>query len=97
MAGMLLMVFVYWGWDTTVSVNEETADPTGSPARPASLSTVILLGTYFMVILSVQLFAGFGSSGIGLSNTANQNDVLSPLGSTRSSAAGRSGRCWPGC
>jgi amino acid transporter len=42
---------------------------------------VILLGTYFMVILSVQLFAGFGSSGIGLSNTANQNDVLSPLGS----------------
>jgi hypothetical protein len=30
------------------------------------------------VILRVQLFAGFGTSGTGLSNTANQNDVLSP-------------------
>jgi amino acid transporter len=81
MAGMLLMVFVYWGWDTTVSVNEETADPDRIPGTAGVLSTVLLLGTYFVVILSVQMFAGFGSSGIGLNNSANQNDVLSPLGS----------------
>jgi amino acid transporter len=81
MAGMLLMVFVYWGWDTTVSVNEETADSDRIPGTAGVLSTVILLATYFMVILSIQLFAGFGSTGIGLDNTANQNDVLSPLGS----------------
>jgi amino acid transporter len=81
MAGMLLMVFVYWGWDTTVSVNEETADADRIPGTAGVLSTVILLATYFMVILSIQLFAGFGSTGIGLDNTANQNDVLSPLGS----------------
>ena len=78
MAGMLLMVFVYWGWDTTVSVNEETADADRIPGTAGVLSTVILLATYFMVILSIQLFAGFGSTGIGLDNTANQNDVLSP-------------------
>ena len=81
MAGMLLMVFVYWGWDTTVSVNEETADSDRIPGTAGVLSTVILLATYFMVILSIQLFAGFGSTGIGLDNAANQNDVLSPLGS----------------
>jgi amino acid transporter len=81
MAGILLMVFVYWGWDTTVSVNEETADSGRIPGTAGVLSTVILLGTYFMVILSVQLFAGFGSTGIGLDNSTNQNDVLSPLGS----------------
>ena len=80
MAGMLLMVFVYWGWDTTVSVNEETADPDRIPGTAGVLSTVLLLGTYFVVILSVQMFAGFGSSGIGLNNSGNQNDVLSPLG-----------------
>jgi amino acid transporter len=80
MAGMLLMVFIYWGWDTTVSVNEETTDSARVPGTAGVLSTVILLATYFMVILSVQLFAGFGSSGIGLDNSANQNDVLSPLG-----------------
>jgi amino acid transporter len=81
MAGMLLMVFVYWGWDTTVSVNEETADADRIPGTAGVLSTVILLGTYFVVILSVQLFAGFGTGPIGLSNPNNQNDVLSPLGS----------------
>jgi amino acid transporter len=81
MAGMLLMVFVYWGWDTTVSVNEETADSDRIPGTAGVLSTVILLGTYFMVILSIQLFAGFGTHGIGLGNPNNVNDVLSPLGS----------------
>ena len=96
MAGMLLMVFVYWGWDTTVSVNEETADSDRIPGTAGVLSTVILLGTYFVVILSVQLFAGFGSSGIGLGNAANQNDVLSPLGSAIF-GTGASGPCWPGC
>ena len=25
--GLLLMIFIYWGWDSAVSVNEETADP----------------------------------------------------------------------
>ena len=80
MAGMLLMVFIYWGWDTTVSVNEETADPGRIPGTAGVVSTVLLLATYFVVILSVQMFAGFGSSGVGLNNSSNQNDVLSPLG-----------------
>ena len=26
MAGFTLMLFIYWGWDTAVSVNEETKD-----------------------------------------------------------------------
>ena len=25
-AGLTLMLFIYWGWDTSVSVNEETAN-----------------------------------------------------------------------
>jgi hypothetical protein len=80
MAGMLLMVFIYWGWDTTTSINEETADPHRIPGLAGVVSTLILLGTYFVVILSVQMFAGFGSSGIGLGNSNNVNDVLSPMG-----------------
>jgi amino acid transporter len=80
MAGMLLMVFVYWGWDTTVSVNEETEDPGRIPGTAGVVSTLLLLCTYFVVVLSMQMFAGFGSSGIGLDNQANANDVLSPLG-----------------
>ena len=80
MAAMLLMVFIYWGWDTTTSVNEETDEPSRIPGTAGVISTFLLLATYFLVVLSVQSFAGLGSKGIGLGNPANQNDVLSPLG-----------------
>ena len=40
MKGMLLMAFIYWGWDTTVSLNEETEDPRGTPGTAGVLSTV---------------------------------------------------------
>ena len=34
MVGFTLMLFIYWGWDTAVSVNEETKDATRSRAGP---------------------------------------------------------------
>ena len=80
--GVLLMLFIYWGWDTAVSVNEETKEPHVVPGRAAVISTLVLLATYALVILSVQSYAGVGSTGIGLGNGANQNDVLSVLGSS---------------
>src|ERR1700749_2376954 len=79
-SGIILMLFIYWGWDTAVAVNEETKDPARTPGRAAILSTLILLVTYFVVILAVQSFAGIGTSGIGLGNSANTGDVLSILG-----------------
>ena len=78
--GVLLMLFIYWGWDTTVSVNEETAEPHTVPGRAAVLSTLILLVTYVLVVLSTQSYAGIGTTGIGLGNPDNQGDVLSVLG-----------------
>ncbi len=78
--GALLMLFIYWGWDTTVSVNEETSEPETTPGRAAVLSTLILLVTYVLVVLSTESYAGIGTKGIGLGNTANQNDVLSVVG-----------------
>jgi amino acid transporter len=78
-SGIILMLFIYWGWDTAVSVNEETKDPEKTPGRAAILSTVILLVTYVLVIVGAQAFAGVGTSGIGLGNT-NNFDVLSSLG-----------------
>jgi amino acid transporter len=80
MLGLLLMVFIYWGWDTTTSINEETKDARRIPGVAGVISTFLLLGTYLVVTISVQGFAGLGHHGIGLNNVANQNDVLSPLG-----------------
>jgi amino acid transporter len=79
--GIILMLFIYWGWDTAVSINEETKDKNKTPGQAAILSTVMLLVTYGIVIFSVQAFAGTGTSGVGLGNSNNQFDVLSVLGS----------------
>lgn len=81
MVGMLLMVFIYWGWDTTTSINEETEDPASVPGNAGVLSTFLLLATYLLVVISVQSFAGTGTKGIGLGNTEHQGDVISVLGS----------------
>jgi amino acid transporter len=78
--GLILMVFIYWGWDTALSVNEETKDPARTPGRAAILSTLILLVTYALVIFAAQSFAGIGTKGIGLGNPSNAGDVLSVLG-----------------
>jgi amino acid transporter len=72
--------FIYWGWDTALSVNEETADKSRTPGRAAIISTVLLLVTYVIVIISVQAFAGIGNKGVGLTNPAHQFDVLSVAG-----------------
>lgn len=77
---ILAGVFIYWGWDTAVSVNEETADRDRTPGRAAVISTVILLLVYLMVTTSAQSFAGVGDKGIGLGNPDNSGDVLSSLG-----------------
>jgi amino acid transporter len=78
--GIVLMLFIYWGWDTAVAINEETKDPAKTPGRAAILSTIILLVTYVIVILSAQSFAGVGTTGIGLGNADNTGDVISVLG-----------------
>ena len=82
MIGFSLMLFIYWGWDTAVSVNEETKDSTRTPGRAAVISTLILLATYAIVIVASQSYAGIGSTGIGLSNSANSGDVLNSLGAS---------------
>ncbi len=79
-SGIILMVFIYWGWDTAVAVNEETKDKTRTPGLAAIFSTVILLVTYALVIFSMQAFAGVKTTGNGLGNLANAGDVLSVQG-----------------
>jgi amino acid transporter len=82
MVGFTLMLFIYWGWDTAVSVNEETKDSQTTPGRAAVLSTLVLLATYALVILATQSYAGVGTKGIGLENPNNTGDVLSVLGTS---------------
>jgi amino acid transporter len=77
---MLTAIFIYWGWDTAVSVNEETDDPAKTPGRAAIISTLLLLVTYALVAVAVVAFAGVGTKGVGLGNPANASDVFSAVG-----------------
>ena len=61
-SGLLLAVFIYWGWDTTATVNEETEDSTEAPGKATVVSTVILLGIYIIVAVAAIAYAGLASS-----------------------------------
>jgi amino acid transporter len=73
-AGLLLAVFIYWGWDTAVSVNEECEDANRTPGLAAVLSTVILVLIYVIVAYAAQTVKGADF----LSN--NSDDVLNATG-----------------
>jgi amino acid transporter len=72
--GVLLGIFIYWGWDSGVAVNEESRDRHRGPGKAAIVSTVILLLTYVLVTAAAQAYHGAGFL------MTNQNDVLNALG-----------------
>ena len=73
-AGLVVAVFIYWGWDTCVSVNEEAEDAATTPGRAAVLSTLVLLAIY--LIVSYGSVALLGPDFV----TANSDDALYALG-----------------
>ena len=72
--GVLLGVFIYWGWDSGVAVNEETRDKRNGPGLAAVLAPIVLLLIYVTVSTAAQAYHGTGFL------TANQNDILNALG-----------------
>jgi amino acid transporter len=72
--GILLGIFIYWGWDSGVAVNEESRDPTRGPGKAAVVSTLILLLIYVVVSAAAQAYHGTAF----LAN--NSDDVLNALG-----------------
>jgi amino acid transporter len=72
--GVLLAVFIYWGWDSTVTVNEETEDSSTTPGRAAIVATIILVFIYVVVATAALAFGGVKEL------VDNSDDVLSVLG-----------------
>lgn len=75
----LLCLFIYWGWDAILAINEETKDPKRTPGRAALIATVILLVGYLSVTTAMIAYAGLGDTGTGLNNPAIQNDVFNAI------------------
>jgi amino acid transporter len=73
---MLLGIFIYWGWDSGVSVNEESEDSNEGPGRAAVVSTLLLVAIYLFVSAGAQSYHGASF----LANEENSSDVLNALG-----------------
>jgi amino acid transporter len=53
-AGILIAVFMYSGWDAAIYVNEETKNKEANPGRAAVSSVVILLFVYSLITFAYQ-------------------------------------------
>ncbi|MFH8370649.1 APC family permease [Streptomyces sp. NPDC018031] len=78
-AGISLSLFIYWGWDTSLTVNEETSDRRRTPGRAALLTMVIILTTYLLVAVAAQRFAGVGREGYGLGSPETGDNAFAAL------------------
>ena len=72
--GLLVAIFIYWGWDSLVSVNEETENKERTPGVAAVTSTIILVFIYVIVSFASQAYRGSEFL------VDNSDDVLSALG-----------------
>lgn len=56
--GVLLALFIYWGWDSAANVNEETRGARTASGIATVMSTVILVGTYIVVAFATTAYKG---------------------------------------
>ncbi len=84
---LLLGVFIYWGWESAVNLNEETGGDVTKPGLAGVISTAILLVTYLGVATALVAWggikgaAGFDDDAAILSTYADQvlGGTLGPL------------------
>jgi len=72
---LLLAIFIYWGWDSGVAVNEESEASAEGPGRAAVMSTIVLVLVYVVVSTAAQ---AYGGTHVLINNS---NDVFAALGS----------------
>ncbi|MEU7134645.1 APC family permease [Streptomyces sp. NPDC046261] len=78
-AGLSLSIFMYWGWDACLTVNEETEGSAKTPGRAALLAMVVLVGSYLLTAVAAQMFSGVGDQGTGLGNPDTSGNVFAAL------------------
>jgi amino acid transporter len=78
-AGVSLSIFIFWGWDVTLTMNEETKNPEKTPGRAATLTVAIIFVLYILITVACLMFAGIGAGELGLGNADIQGNVFAAL------------------
>lgn len=71
--GIAAALFIYWGWDTSLSIAEETKDSRNNPSKAAMLSIGITAGIYAIVVASIIAFSGIAAI------SGNEDDVFAVM------------------
>ena len=70
---------MFWGWDVTLTMNEETKNPEKTPGRAATITVLIIIALYILTALAVISWAGTGDTGLGAGNPDNQESIFAAL------------------
>lgn len=57
-AGLSLSIFIFWGWDVTLTMNEETKGSEKTPGRAATITVVTIVVLYLLIAVSLIAYAG---------------------------------------
>lgn len=81
-AGIAVSIFVYWGWDTVLTMGEETKKAKGrmsTESKAAMILVVILVVMYVGTAAATVAYAGIGDGPTGLGNSAIAENVFAAL------------------
>ena len=78
-AGLSLSIFIFWGWDVTLTMNEETKGARSTPGLAATLTVVTTMLLYVLTSSASLSFSGLGDGAFGLGNPEVQRNVFLAL------------------
>ncbi|GGG47613.1 amino acid transporter [Kocuria dechangensis] len=78
-AGVSLSVFIYWGWDVVLTINEETRGAATTPGRSAIATILVIVTLYMTIALAVLSYSGVSDQGYGMGNEEIQENIFAAL------------------
>lgn len=75
-AGLAVSVFVFWGWDVTLTMTEETKGSRTTPGKAATVTIVAIMVIYLLLTVGLMTFAGVGTTNGGLADPAISENVF---------------------
>jgi len=80
-AGIAVSIFAYWGWDTVLTMSEETKEDAkgSSSGKAATILILTLVALYVLIGVATVSYAGVGHGPTGLNNPAMSANVFSAL------------------
>ncbi len=80
-AGIAVSIFAYWGWDTVMTMSEESGEDAGgsSTGKAATILILTLVGLYVLIGTATVSYAGVGDGPTGLNNPRMSENVFGVL------------------